>query len=137
LDRTGLQLVRRTAVFHYTPAATEVNTEYLVLGSLGIDDARIVPSASILRFTGTGTIDAKFTLKKLSTAAVQTTISAATATVAALTAPVVLAAPVAAGDLVVLDQSDKLILTFTTGASAVTLPITMGIIAEIAYDAPA
>lgn len=136
LDRTGLQLMQRRAVFHYVPKATEVTTEYIVLGSLGIDDARIDPARSVLRFTGTGTIDFKATLKKLSTTGTQTNISAVTATIAALTAPIPLAAPIGAGDLVTLDQTDKLILTLTTGATAVTLPVTAGIIAEIAYDAP-
>jgi len=137
LDRSGLQLVRRVAVFHYTPAASELNNEWIVLGSLGIDDARIIPSLSYIRFSGTGTIDFKATLKKLGPTGTQTTISAATATVAALTAPIVLAPVAGVGDAIVLDQADKLILVLTTGASAVTLPVTCGIIIEIAYDAPA
>jgi hypothetical protein len=105
LDRSGLQLVRRTAVFHYTPTAAEVTTEWLVLGALGIDDARIVPSATIIRFTGTGTIDAKFTLKKLSTAGADGD-QCGNRRVAALTAPAPDGAS-AAGDLVVPDQTDS------------------------------
>ncbi|MEN3940674.1 hypothetical protein WJU23_05215 [Prosthecobacter sp. SYSU 5D2] len=109
---------------------------YFDLGSLAIPGCRVVPEECRLRFTGTGTIDAKFTLKKVNAdgdAVVD--LSAATSTIAALTAAVSLAKPSGTLDTVELATDDMLRLYVTDGAgSDAVVPTTASVIVEVVYD---
>lgn len=138
-NRDDLTRVRRVATFSYTPDDSEVNGEYVVLGQLGIPGARIVSDQCKLRYTGSGTLDAKFTLQKRDvTLATATALTAITATITGVTSPTSLAVVSGAGDLPSLEEPDDyLCLLLSTGASAVTLPATATIIVEVVYDAPA
>ena len=136
-DRSELARVRRVATFSYTPDDSEVNGEYVVLGQLGIAGARIVADQCKIRYTGSGTLDVKFTLQKIDSAfASATSLTAQTSTITAVTSPTSLAVPNGAGDLKTVAIDDYLILLLSTGASAVTLPATATIIVEVVYDAP-
>lgn len=137
-NRDEIARHRRVATFSYTPDDSEVDGEYVILGQLGIPDARIIADSCKLRYTGSGTLDVKFTLKKIDTTLTTiTAISAQTATITAVTSPTSLAVPSGAGDLKTVAVDDYLILVLNTGASAVTLPATATIIVEVVYDAPA
>jgi hypothetical protein len=137
-NRDELTRVRRVATFYYTPDDTEVNGEYVVLGQLGIPGARIVADQCKLRYSGSGTLDAKFTLQKRDvTLATATALTAITSTITAVTSATSLAAVSGAGDLPTVEDDDYLSLLLSTGASAVTLPATATIIEEVVYDAPA
>src|SRR5574343_1786583 len=124
-DRSELSRIRRVATFSYTPDDSEVNGEYVVLGCLGIAGARIVSDQCKIRYTGSGTLDVKFTLQKIDSAfASATSLTAQTSTITAVTSPTSLAVPSGAGDLKTVAVDDYLILLLSTGASAVTLPAT-------------
>jgi hypothetical protein len=137
-DRDELTRVRRVATFYYTGLGTEVNTEYVVLGQLGIPGARIVADQCKLRYSGSGTLDIKFTLQKRDvTLATATALTAVTATITAVTSATSLAAVSGAGDLPTVLGDDYLSLLLSTGATTVTLPTTATVIVEVVYDAPA
>jgi hypothetical protein len=134
-NRDELTRVRRVATFYYTPDDTEVTTEYVLLGQIGIPGARIVADQCKIRYSGSGTLDVKFTLQKRdSTLATATALSAITSTITAVTSATALAAVSGAGDLTTLEDDEYLSLLLSTGASAVTLPATATIIVEVVYD---
>ncbi len=136
-DRSELCRQRRVATFYYTPDDSEVNGEYVVLGQLGIPGARIVADQCKIRYTGSGTLDVKFTLQKRDAATMTATaLTAITSTITAVTSATALAAVSGAGDLPTVAIDDYLTLLLSTGASAVTLPATAGIIVEVVYDVP-
>jgi len=136
-NRAPLNQMRRVATFRYTPTDGEVDGERIILGQLGIPGARIVAGQCVIRYTGSGTLDVKFTLQKGDpTLTTFTAISAITATITAVTAPTALTVPAAAaGDLLTLDADDYLAVLLSTGASAVTTPATATFIFEVVYDA--
>lgn len=136
-DRSALARHRRTATFQWTGTSGLTNGEYVVLGQLGIAGARIVTDQCKLRYTGSGTLDVKFTLQKIDSAlSSATSLTAQTSTITAVTSPTSLAVTSGAGDLPSVAIDDYLILLLSTGASAVTVPATATVIVEVVYDAP-
>jgi hypothetical protein len=134
-SRAPLQATRRRARFSCTGLGG-TDEHYFELGSLALPGCRIVPEECKLRYTGTGTIDAKFTLKKVNAAGdTVVDISAATATIAALTAVTALAKPTGTLDTVELAETDSLRLYVTDGAGAdAVVPTTAVVIVEVVYD---
>lgn len=142
LDQRTLE--KRVARFNVTGTGTVDTASYFDLGQLvGIAGAKIIPEECRLRYSGTGTPDVKFTLKKANAAeqasagdGTITTLSAASSTISALTAVTAFVAVATAGTDYSVDATDMLRLYITTGASLCTLPTTTKVEVEITYTAP-
>lgn len=124
----SLQQPIRYAVFPHTLLGTEANTNQLLLGSLGIDGAKIIPDLSVIADTGgTGDVDFDGLLGvRDADDSTETALSVA-ASVDNNTVPFVNAA---AGTLVAIAANDILYLTLSN-VEAVTAGETIEV--RVAY----
>lgn len=140
-NRDNLCLKKAAAHFLVTTLGSEVNGNYHDLGCLQSKGARVVPEETYLRFTGSGTIDMKLQLKKVSADGTVVAISEPTSRLQALTSVVTLAAVAATpiGDTKVLAADDILRLYFAygTGTTEPTVPAGVGIIVDLGYQTSA
>ena len=121
----------KVAVFSYTFAGTEVTTDIIELGSLGMEGAIVIPELSRIRDTG-GAQDIDVSMKL--TAMVGTTATDLSGVVAFDNAGIIFT-EVAGAALVTLGQDDVLRLTISDGAiGAVTVGETISV--EVVYMAP-
>lgn len=123
------------ARFTWTSTASHADGDLVTLGSLGLAGARVIPSLSRIKGTGSVTTAVKMTLQK--TTAAGASAVALSAITAQLTDPLTVTtlAPVAASpDSVALAADDllKVVLNYGTG-STLTLAATNTYVAEIAY----
>jgi hypothetical protein len=123
-----LQQKLNIARFEYVFIGTEVTTDTITLGSLGVQSAKVIPELSRLRDTG-GAEDLDVSMKL--SAVIDGTATDLSGVVAFDNASIVFT-EIAAADLVTLDQDDPITLTISDGAiGAVTAGETL--VAEIAY----
>lgn len=124
------------ARFTWTSGVGHADGDLVTLGSLGLAGARVHPSLSRIKGTGTVTTAVKMTLQK--TTAAGASAVALSAITAQLTDPLTVTtlAPVAAApDTTALAADDllKIVLNYGTG-STLTLAATNTYVAEIVYS---
>jgi len=137
-------LKKDMARFNVTGLGTVDTASYFDLGTLtGQQGAVLVIEECRLRYSGSGTPDVKFQLKKANAAeqasagnGTITALSAVTGTIAALTATTAFTAVATAGTSYAVDPSDMLRLYITTGASLCTLPTTTVVEVELTFTVP-
>lgn len=127
----SLQQPLRYAVFPYTFAGTEVTTDTITLGALGVPGAKVVPELSRIRDTG-GAQDLDVSMKLAASVDGSTTDLSG---VVAFDNASIAFSEIAGSALVELDEDDDLMLVISDGAiGAVTAGETIEV--EVAYYSP-